>query len=107
MTGHMNTSPAPEARQSPRPTRESVFVEPRWPVALAVATFIAISIALRIAVPNRESIGPHWVVPAIEMALLVCLILADPAHVVGRRRWLRRISIVLVLALTAVTLVST
>jgi hypothetical protein len=41
------------------------------------------------------------------MALLVCLVLADPAHVVGRRSWLRRVSIVLVLGLTGATLVST
>jgi hypothetical protein len=86
---------------------EPVFVEHRWPVALAVGVFVAISIALRVAVPNRESVGPHWVVPAIELGLLVCLVLADPAHVVGRRRWLRRVSIVLVLGLTGVMLVST
>jgi hypothetical protein len=89
------------------PTEEPVFVEARWPVALAVASFIAISITLRIAVPSRESVGPHWVVPAIEMALLVCLVLADPAHITGRRRWLRRMSIFLVLGLAGVMLVST
>jgi hypothetical protein len=86
---------------------EPVFVEPRWPVALAVGAFVAISIALRIAVPSRESLGPHWVVPAIELGLLVCLVLADPAHVAGRRRWLRRASIALVLCLAGVMLVST
>jgi hypothetical protein len=82
-------------------------VEHRWPVALAVAAFIALSIALRVAVPNRESVGPHWVVPAIEMGLLACLVLADPARVAGRRRWLRRVSIALVFGLAAVVLVST
>jgi hypothetical protein len=76
-------------------------------VALAVGVFLAISIALRIAVPNRESVGPHWIVPAIEMALLVCVVLTDPAHVAGRRRWLRRASIALVLGLGGVMLVST
>jgi hypothetical protein len=67
----------------------------------------AISVDLRIAVPNRESLGPHWLVPGFEIGLLACLILADPAHVAGRRRWLRRISIVLVLGLAAAMLVST
>ena len=84
-----------------------MFVEPRWTVALALATFIAISVALRIAVPHRESLGPHWLLPGIETGLLVCLILADPAHVVGRRGWLRRVAIVLVLALLAAMLLST
>jgi len=98
-----SVSATPAAGEGDEPT----FVEPRWPVALVVATFIAISVALRIAVPNRESLGPHWVVPAIEMGLLVCLVLADPAHVAGRRRWLRRASIALVLGLAAATLIST
>ena len=86
---------------------EPIFVEPRWPVALAVGAFIALSIVLRIAVPNRDSVGPQWAVPAIEIALLVCLILADPAHIAGRRRWLRRIAIALVLALAAAALLAT
>jgi hypothetical protein len=89
------------------PSLEVVFVEPRWPVALAVSTFIAISLLLRIAVPNRESLGPHWVVPGIEMGLLICLVAADPARVRGRRRWLRQLSIALVLVLAAATLAST
>ena len=100
-------SPHRAAVEPPRAGEEPVFVEARWPVALAVGTFIAISIALRIAVPNRESLGPPWVVPGIEMGLLACLILADPAHVAGRRRWLRRIAIALVLGLACAALVST
>jgi len=95
------------AQEASRADEEPIFVEPRWPVALAVGTFIAISVALRIAVPNRESLGPQWVIPAIEIALLVCLILADPAHIAGRRRWLRRISIAIVLALAVATLAAT
>lgn len=86
---------------------QRVFVESRWPVAVAVGTFLAISIALRIAVPSRESVGPHWVIPAVEMGLLVCLIVADPARVEGRRGQLRQVAIVLVLGLAAVMLVST
>ena len=57
--------------------------------------------------PNRESLGSPWLVAGIEIGLLACLVAADPAHVIGRRRWLRRISIALVLALAAATLVST
>jgi hypothetical protein len=86
---------------------EPVFVEPRWPIALALVAYIALTIVLRLAEPHRESLGPHWLVPGIEIALLVVLLLADPARVSGRRRWLRRISIVLVVALLVVALVST
>lgn len=86
---------------------ERVFVEPRWPVALALGFFIVITIVLRVVEPERESLGPHWLVPSIEIALLVALIAADPASVSGRRHWLRPLSIVLVLALAAATLLST
>ncbi len=93
------------AEQPPAP--EPAAHEPRWPVALTLSTFIAISIALRVAVPNRQSLGPTWLVPAIEIGLLVLLALADPANIAGRRRWLRRVSITLVAALAVVALTST
>src|SRR6478735_2364653 len=86
---------------------QDVFAEPRWPVALAILTFIAITVVLRIALPDRASLGPHWLVPGIEFGLLGCLIAADPVHIIRRRRWLRRLAIALVFALTAAVLVST
>ena len=53
---------------------DPVFVEPRWPVALAVSVFIAITVTLRVVQPHRESLGPPWLVPGIELGLLVALI---------------------------------
>jgi uncharacterized membrane protein len=88
-------------------TDEPVEIEPRWPVALAISGFIALSIALRILQPHRESLGPPWLVPGIEVAMLVALIAADPARVSRRRRWLRPVVITLVLSLVAVALIST
>jgi hypothetical protein len=76
-------------------------------VGLTLATFIAITIILRLAEPKRESLGAPWVVPAIEIALLGCLLAADPSHIAGRRRWLRRVSIALVGGLACAALVST
>jgi hypothetical protein len=94
-----------DATQTP-PDR-SVSIEPHWPVALALGAFVAMTIALRVYEPQHESLGPHWLVPGIEIALLVLLLLADPARIEGRRRWLRRLSIVLVCALMAVALLAT
>jgi hypothetical protein len=82
-------------------------IEPRWPVALAVSFFIAVTIVLRLAVPDRASLGPAWLVPGIEIATLFALLAADPAHVRERRRWLRPVSIGLVVALAAAALIST
>ena len=82
-------------------------IEPRWPVALVIAGFIAITLTLRILEPERESLGPAWLVPGIEIAMLGALIAADPAHVSERRPWLRRLAITLVMALVVVAMLST
>jgi hypothetical protein len=86
---------------------EPIFVEPRWPIALVVAAFIAITVVTRVLEPHRESLGPTWLVPAIEIAMLVALLAADPARVIARSNWLRRLSIVLVASLVVVALSST
>jgi hypothetical protein len=86
---------------------ESTAIEPRWPVALAISFIIALTIALRVAVPERASLGPAWLVPGIEIAMLVALLAADPAHARERRRWLRPLSLGLVAALAVAALIST
>ena len=86
---------------------EPPFTEQRWPVALAVSVYIGITVALRVAQPHREALGPPWLVPGIELAMLAALVAADPAHVEGRRRWLRPIAIALVFSLVVVALLST
>jgi hypothetical protein len=91
---------------APEP-EERVFLEPRWPIVATLAFFIAISIVLRVAVPERSSLGPDWLVPAVEIGLLLVLLAADPARVSGRRRWLRRLAIALVSLLACAALAST
>lgn len=84
-----------------------LFVEPRWPIALAVGFYLALMIVLRIYEPDRPSFGTPWLVPGIMGGLLVALLLADPAHIEGRARWLRRLAGVLILSLAAIALVAT
>jgi hypothetical protein len=81
-------------------------LESRWPVAVAVSAFIVLTVGLRVLVPRRESLGPHWVVPAIEMTLLAVLVAAHPSTPRERAR-LRRLSIGLTVLLAASALVST
>ena len=45
--------------------------------------------------------------PAVEIALLLTLLAADPANLPGRRHWLRPLSVALVSCLAVVALVST
>ena len=91
---------------APEP-EERVFLEPRWPIVATLAFFIAISIVLRVAVPDRSSLGPVWLVPAVEVGLVLVLLAADPARVSGHRRWLRRLAIGLVSLLGCAALAST
>ena len=86
---------------------ERLVLEPRWPIAVTLGFFIAMSIVLRIVVPERSSLGPDWLVPAVEIGLLLVLLVADPARVSGHRRWLRRLAIALVSLLGCAALAST
>ena len=86
---------------------EKIFIEPRWPIALTIVTFLAISITLRIIEPQRESLGPDWLVPSIEVAMLIALLFADPAHISARSTWLRRVAIVLILLLVGTAMLAT
>lgn len=99
--GH-GQGPPPE----PQPVDIEKLVEPRWPIAVALLSFIAVTFVLRLVEPDRDSVGPHWLVPALEVGLLVALIAADPAQLVGRSRWLRPISIALISGLLVMALVS-
>jgi uncharacterized membrane protein len=91
---------------APEP-EERVFLEPRWPIVATLGFFITVSIVLRVAVPHRSSLGPDWLVPTVEIGLLIVLLAADPARVSGRRRWLRRLAIALVSLLGCAALTST
>ena len=66
--------PPPDQDEPPTP---SGVVEPRWPVALAILGFITVSVSLRIAVPEAASLGPRWLVPSVEVAMLVTLLALD------------------------------
>ena len=71
--------------------------EARWQVAACVA----VAIALQIAVPGRlVLIQPVWVVPALQGALLVALVIANPHRINRQSRALRMTSLVLVALLT-------
>jgi hypothetical protein len=66
--------------------------EARWQVALCTA----VAIALQVAVPDRLMlVSPSWVLPALEGAMLVCLIIANPHRINRQSRTLRWFSLTL------------
>jgi hypothetical protein len=81
--------------------------ESRWPPALAVLVFTVLNGALRLWLPNEDLIAVPWLLPTVSLVLLFVLVASDPLGVNRRSRWLRRVSIGLVLLLVGAALWAT
>jgi len=77
--------------------------EARWPMAGAIVAAIVLTVLL----PEDIRLGPQWVLPSIEVLLLVAVVAADPRSVTRRSRELRVLSIGLVSVLVIGALWST
>jgi uncharacterized membrane protein len=66
--------------------------EQRWPAALAVAAMIALQFLL----PNRLSLGPSWLFPAVEAVVIAVLVAANPGRVRKSSPGLRVLGLVLI-----------
>jgi hypothetical protein len=71
--------------------------EARWPVAVAVL----VAIGLQVISPSELALHPIWLLPGLEAALLILLIVANPGRIVHGRPWVRVSSITLVALATA------
>jgi uncharacterized membrane protein len=86
---------------------EEPLGESRWPPALAISVFIALNVGMRIWLPHEGAARVVWLVPALETALLVALVVDDPARLARRTPWVRRIALALVIVLVAAALWAT
>jgi hypothetical protein len=64
---------------------------------MAVTLVVAMSIPLLL--PARFSLGPKWLVPAVDALLVIALVLADPGLIDRRTRIVRVISMAIVTVL--------
>ena len=80
------------AADSAKRAGDDVVGESRWPMVGAVLAAIVLTILL----PDTLRLGPQWLLPLIEGALLLAVIAADPIRISRRSRELRVLSIVLV-----------
>lgn len=69
--------------------------ENRLPVALAVI----LAAAAQLALPNQLTLGPRWLMPVLEVALLIALTVANPVRLVREHPLLRIGSLALVVCL--------
>ena len=66
--------------------------EPRWPATLALLA----ALVLYVTLPARLTIGPGWIVPALEVALLIPLSLTAPYRHPEEVRLVRIASLLLI-----------
>jgi uncharacterized membrane protein len=86
-----------------RPGRGSLAeTDPYWPAQLAVLG----AIALHVSLPASLILGPRWVLPGLEGALLLGLVVTTPHRSKGESRRTRAAAILLVALVTATNLVS-
>ena len=48
--------------------------EPRWPATLAIVA----ALGLYLALPSTLVLGPRWILPVLEVALIIPVSLTDP-----------------------------
>jgi len=68
--------------------------EARWPASVAVL----LALVLYLTLPGRLTLGPMWLLPSLELALLVPLTIAAPRRYHGESNW-QRIGAVAIIAL--------
>jgi len=76
--------------------------EPRWPASLAVL----MALALYLFLPEKLTLGPNWIVPVFELALLIPLSVVSPMRRKDEPRWQRYAAVALIALVNAANLVS-
>jgi len=76
--------------------------EPRWPASLAVVA----AIALYVTLPSRFVLGPSWLIPALEAAVLVPLSVFAPFRVTKESRWAQVLAVVLIAIVNVANVIS-
>ena len=72
-------------------------MESVWPAQLTVLA----AIALQLSLPERLTVGPTWLVPALEGALVIGLAMATPRELEGEHTLRRRFAVGLVAFVSA------
>ncbi|MGW2255744.1 hypothetical protein ACWCXH_37180 [Kitasatospora sp. NPDC001660] len=83
-----------EPEEPERPAWRSVTLgEQRWAVSVAILA----AVGLQLALPARLTIHPHWMLPTLELALLVALVVLNPHKRIDQTsQLLRSLSLALV-----------
>ncbi|MGH2853461.1 MAG: hypothetical protein ACRDLF_04625 [Solirubrobacteraceae bacterium] len=92
----------PPSPQPGRPYPPPAAPEPAWPAQLTVLAAIAIQLLL----PERLTVGPSWLIPALEGGLLVGMFLATPRQLEHEHTLRRRAALGLTAFVSAANIYS-
>jgi uncharacterized membrane protein len=94
-------SMAPDEGSEPG-SGDEVPKEPRWPASLAVLT----ALLLYVTLPRSFTVGPGWVIPALDVALLIPLTVRAPYRRREEARLVRLASLLLIALVTLANVAS-
>jgi hypothetical protein len=89
-----------------RDDMDAYLGESRWPPVIAVLLFMVLNIVVRLWLPGRSVVQVPWLIPAIEVVLLLVLVTSNPTSQTDRQK-LRRTALALVWLLVVAALWST
>ena len=84
-------------------SRPRTLGEHRWPAVAAVSAALVMYFAL----PDKFVLGPKWILPVLEGALVIPLIVANPVRMTRQTRATRAISVALIGLITLTNAFST
>jgi uncharacterized membrane protein len=85
-----------------RPYPPARRAEPVWPAQASVLA----AIALQLLLPERLTVGPTWLLPALEVALLAGLSLATPRQLQREHNTRRRVALAMTAVVSAANIAS-
>ena len=95
-----------ELRQTPPRRRGLVRMVDRWLPFWEPQLVVACAIALQLSLSESVTIGPSWLFPALEGAVLIGLTIASPHPNVRHSRFRRRVAIGMIGFVSAANIVS-
>jgi uncharacterized membrane protein len=85
-----------------RPYPPAAASEPFWPAQLSVLA----AIALQLLLPQRLTVGPTWLIPSLEGALLIGMFFATPRELEGEHPVRRHVALGLTAIVSAANIFS-
>ncbi|GIH17709.1 hypothetical protein [Rugosimonospora africana] len=102
----MTATKAAPGKESPAASGDAPEHRPRGEVRLPAALATLVAIALYALLPQDVLIGPRFVIPGLEMLLLISLLVVNPVRMSRQNRVTRGLSIVIVVVIAAANLAS-